>query len=138
MFTVFVVLVVLLYVASLIGLGYAVDNSPKKEDGTVQVTTGGGCVSLLTLLGSFMILAFLARSWAIVTLWGWFVTPVFNISIPTQAQAYGLTLCAALFSSTPKTSQSKTKGEYINVFVAPFTYTFVVVGMGWVIQRFAM
>lgn len=135
MFTLFVVLTILLYIASFIGVTVGIENSPKKEDGTVQVTTAGGCLSMILLFFSFMVLVVLARSWAIITLWDWFVTPVFSILAPLQLQAYGLTLFVALFLTFPKVSGSKTKTEYMGAFITPFIFIGMTVGMAWILHR---
>lgn len=135
MFTLFVVLTILLYIASFVGVTVGIENSPKKDDGTVQVTTAGGCLSMLLLFASFMVLIVLVRSWAITTLWGWFVTPVFSVAAPSQLQAYGLVLFIALFLSFPKVQGSKTKTEYMSTFINPFLFIGMTLLTSWVLHK---
>lgn len=134
MFTLFVVLTILLYIASFIGVTVGIENSPKKDDGTVQVTTAGGCLSMLLLVPSFMVLVVLARSWAITILWEWFVTPVFSVASPSQLQAYGLVLFIALFLSFPKVQGSKTKTEFMSTFLNPFLFIGMTLATSWVLH----
>jgi len=138
MTTLLIVLLSLLYIASLIGVNVGLDNSPKREDGTLQVTTGGGCLSSLLLFLSFMPLVIIARSWGVVTLWGWFVTPVFNIPAPTQIQAYGLVLFTALFLTIPKVKGNKTKTEYLATYINPFMFVGMTVLVGWILHRLSV
>ncbi len=134
MFTLFVVLTILLYIASFIGVTVGIENSPKKDDGTLQVTTAGGCLSMLLLVSSFMVLVVLARSWAITILWEWFVTPVFSVAPPSQLQAYGLVLFIALFLSFPKVQGSKTKTEVMSTFFNPFLFIGMTLATSWVLH----
>lgn len=137
MTTLLIVLLSLLYIASLIGVNVGLDNSPKKEDGTLQVTTSGGCISSLLLFFSFVPLVIIARSWGVVTLWSWFVTPIFNVPAPTQIQAYGLVLFTALFLTIPKVKGNKTKTEYFSTYIDPFLFVGMTVLVGWILQRLA-
>lgn len=135
--TLLLVLLVLLFFASLIGVYVELDNSPKKEDGTLQVTTISGLLAGILLFFSFMPLVIIARSWGVVTLWAWFVTPVFNIAVPSQMQAYGLILFASLFFKFPKVTGSKTRVEYISTYLNPFIFVGMTVLAGWIIRRVA-
>lgn len=48
-------------------------------------------IPLVALVGGVI------EAWGIYVLWGWFVTPVFGIPVPTKLACYGLALVAALF-----------------------------------------
>jgi hypothetical protein len=137
MFTAFVVLLVLFQLVSMVGVSIGIDNTPQKEGKAIQIGTVSGSFAALGLLLSSLTLAIIVRTWVTVTMWGWFVTPLFNIPAPTKAQAYGLALFVSLFVANMKApTDSTTKSQYLNTYIFPMFAMLTIYGFGWLTQRF--
>lgn len=71
-------------------------------------------------------------------LWGWFVSPIFSISI-SLGQAIGLGMVASFATYqnavTPKTNKS-TVELFVEAALVAVVYPFVVLAIGWIIQFF--
>ena len=136
MTTVFVVLLALLMIASMIGASVGIDNTRQTPDEPITIATGGGLFSLVLLLLSSVILSIMVRAWGIVIMWGWFVTPIFNIPAPTKALAYGFGLFLAFFIKMPKSTPKHTKTEFFFPYYSGIAMSLTLVWVGWFVKRF--
>lgn len=97
-------------------------------------------------MGTFVILASvffsvfvsLLRAWAVVTLWAWYVTPVFGIAAPGYLQAVGLLLLVAtILLDIPKTStDKKDTAAQTTQLVVPVLAPVFAVCLGWIVKYF--
>ena len=78
-------------------------------------------------------LALVLSGFTIVTLWQWFVIPVFHLPVLTIAQAIGLALFVGYFTTSIKSSEDKTAGEF---FSELFSKPLVCLALGWIFHLF--
>lgn len=75
----------------------------KKNVGVLVI----GCIGLIPAV----IIGYILRGWALVTIWAWFVTPKFHIEPPNAATAIGLGILAAMLSGTSDLSSNSDSDE---------------------------
>ena len=62
-----------------------------------------GCAVLIPML----IVSVLLKAWAITTLWGWFITPTWNMAPPSRSVAVGLSILIQMLVGQHQTSGKK-------------------------------
>jgi hypothetical protein len=99
-----------------------------------------GCMGLFPA----MILSYVLRGWAIVTLWGWFMTPVFHVQPPSGAIAIGLGIVGGMLAGTSdiEYSSADTKDKSVgaimwNVYAKLLLRAPTAVGLGWIVKHWA-
>lgn len=78
-------------------------------------------------------LALVLSGFTIVTLWQWFVVPVFHLPLLTIAQALGLALLVGYFTTNPSARQERTAGEF---FAELFSKPLTCFALGWIFHWF--
>jgi len=78
----------------------------------------------------------LFEGWVLSVLWGWFITPVFQIASPTYLQCVGIGIVVSMLTYHPRASNKDDKPWTAagNMFLAPFMFLFC----GWLIHHFFM
>lgn len=100
-----------------------------KETETPETVTG-------CLFGWALIpLAYYLKAWALVMLWGWFITPQFHIAVPPKSIALGLAIIYGLLAYSPSIKRSSDK-FYVQMIATCLAPTFSV-GIGWLIHNYA-
>ena len=95
-------------------------------------------IILTTLCLLLFIPLAMLNGWAISTLWGWFIVPVFHLSLLTMKQAIGFGLVISYLTSTPAhaaTQKKETKDQFTNtliIIVYNITKPLLAVAVGWV------
>jgi len=80
----------------------------------------------------------ISNAYALTLLWGWFITPTFNVAVPSVAMAAGITLFkGCLFYKHNSDAKSRTVDEMLGILTqvslsVPLAYIFV----GWIITLF--
>lgn len=90
-----------------------------------------GCADLLVFLAAAPVGAVL-RGWAMVHLWGWFVTPVFSVPAPTLAMCIGLSFTAQVFIVAPR--GGKKKQSLLSQALKAVLLPLVIAGCGWCVH----
>jgi len=97
------------------------------------------CLGIAVFLPLVIIVGSIAGGWALSTLWGWFIVPVFNLPPLTIVQAIGVSIVVGTLkgsSSTNSDSKKKETSELISaIFVALLTPLFSVF-LGWLLTLF--
>lgn len=79
--------------------------------------------------------ALLVDGWAAMTLWGWFVVPLFSLPPLTFAYAIGLSLTVGFFTHQFIPRDDSDLGKSIAFM---FCHPALAVGIGWVVKQWAM
>jgi hypothetical protein len=80
------------------------------------------------------------RGWALSTLWGWFVAPVFALPTLGMAQAIGITTIVALM--TPIKANEKERNDkpasktFLKSLVTNCSVVLLTLGIGWIVKHF--
>ena len=80
----------------------------------------------------------ISNAYVLTLLWGWFITPTFNVAVPSVAMATGITLFkGCLFYKYNSDTKARTADELLKIvahlsIVIPLSYIFV----GWLITLF--
>jgi hypothetical protein len=101
------------------------------------------CLGLIVSVAVLAIVVALANGWALVTIWNWFIPPIFGLTSLTLWQAVGVSMVFQLFvgvksKSGDSDTKDKTFGEVflsslITVLLTPlFTVLFA-----WVVLQLA-
>jgi heme/copper-type cytochrome/quinol oxidase subunit 4 len=85
---------------------------------------------LMGTLGSFY-LAFL-----LTHLWGWYVTPVFHVAVPSLIALIGLSMTVKFFLYMPMQERKKTKLEIFTTALASMLAHTVFFGIAWALHYF--
>ncbi len=105
----------------------------KDTDGAVAVL---GCVGIIPVT----ILGIILKAWAIVTLWGWFIYPMWHIAVPSNKAAVGLSILFAAIHA-PSTESKAEKNNDSALWTVTKIYGRLVlspvmsVAMGWLVNR---
>jgi hypothetical protein len=110
---------------------------PKNNTGVVVV----GCIGLIPAV----IIGYVLRGWALVTLWAWFVTPKFHIEPPNAAVAIGIGILAGMLTGTSDLSSSKSDSDeddsaltkMLSVYGQILCRAPLAVGIGWIVKHWA-
>jgi len=138
MHNVLIIALLVLYIVSFVETSNAIDNSPLTKEGRVQITTVRGSIFAFLWTSSFILLIFLLRSWALILMWGWFVTPTLGFPVPNRVDVYGLCLFSLLFRPTTRATSSKTKIEYLQTHMIPTFTVLSLLAMGWLVKEFGV
>ena len=98
-----------------------------------------GCVGAIAGLVALVVVGSLMSGWALSTLWGWFVVPLFGLPSLTIAQAIGLSAVVSLFRTTNTNSKSSDDDAFMmfaKSFAAVIFVPLLSVGWGWVVVQF--
>lgn len=95
-----------------------------------------GCVGLFPA----MVASIWLRGWALLTLWGWFVTPMWHVAAPSMASALGLSLLIGLLTNdypdAPKDPSKSTGEVLLTAYAKLLLASPLSVGMGWVCRLY--
>lgn len=100
-------------------------------------------IALLAVAGGIGLIigAVIIRAWALVTLWGWFIVPVFvGAPVITMPVAIGISLLVGMFTqhlqdkvADPKKSKTEAFADSLARAIIGPTVT---VGFGWIALQF--
>lgn len=65
------------------------------------------CMGLIVSVLVVGIVAALANGWALVTIWNWFIPPIFGLTYLTLWQAVGVSMVFSIFTGTNNTQKNK-------------------------------
>ena len=93
---------------------------------------GGGI-----LLVAALVLGNILGGYVLVTMWGWFITPVFAVPAPSIALAIGLMFTISLFKGNRDSSGKKKEWAelWIDLIVAILS-PLITLSAGWIVLRF--
>lgn len=94
-----------------------------------------GCTGAAVLAAAVIVGFALLHGWAIQTLWGWFVAPVFHVQYLTLIQAIGLGLIVQTISPSPDIKQKSDDGTWASLATV-VARPMIAVGIGWVVNMF--
>lgn len=92
------------------------------------------------ILGSIVVAAaILARAFAIVLLWRWFIVPTFHLPVLTWQVAYGMALVISLLRPVEALEHKEEKFEarVIRTVAANVIEPWLIVLMGWIVLKIA-
>lgn len=99
----------------------------RDTDNTVAVI---GCVGLIPAI----LLGWVLKAWAIITLWGWFIAPTWHIATPSRQAAVGLVILFTAISGVEngsgdpdQTANQKLLVAYFRMLCGPLLSVFA----GW-------
>jgi hypothetical protein len=101
------------------------------------------CVGLVVSIVVLAVVAALANGWALVTIWNWFIPPIFGLVSLTLWQAVGVSMVFNLFVGVKnQTSNSETKDKtFGEVFLSSLITTILTplftVAIAWVVFQLA-
>jgi len=107
-----------------------------KKDGTV---TGLACLGLLVAFPLTVIISSIMNGWALSTMWGWFVVPLFHLPELNIPYAIGISMVVGML--VRQASQENKKEKSWSTIVAEifayaiFTPLFTVF-LGWIVKGF--
>lgn len=94
-----------------------------------------GCVAIIPVA----VIGYMLRAWAIVTLWTWFVFPMWHVAIPSNKAAVGLAvLIGALSPHEASSESSKDESAYVTFATACIKILIYPVGsvlVGWCVKE---
>lgn len=93
-----------------------------------------GCLGTLSIMMIVSIIGIFIGGWAFMTLWDWFVVPVFELPNLTLLQSIGLVLIITFFHRPPVQEQEVKKSSIIGhaigtVIISPLLF----ITIGWII-----
>jgi hypothetical protein len=96
-----------------------------------------GCMGLVPAA----IVGYLLRGWAIVTLWGWFVTPVFHMQPPNAALAIGVGIVGSMLAGSGSESSNANGKSATSAIASAYgkllLHAPMAVGIGWIVKHWA-
>lgn len=101
------------------------------------------CVGLVVSMAVLAIVAAIANGWALVTIWNWFIPPIFGLTSLTLWQAVGVSMVFQLFvgvknSTNSSDTKNKTFGEvFITSLVTVILTPVFTVAFAWIVLQFA-
>lgn len=105
-----------------------------KEENTLW-----GCSGILVALVIGTILSTVVNGWALMTLWGWFIVPVFELPSLTIVQAIGVAMVISFLTkhTIPSMQQKRSTSEAISFLIgSSFLLPAVTVAVGFVVHLF--
>ncbi len=72
---------------------------------------GVGCFGLIVFTLLAVVVGTIANGWALSTLWGWFIVPLFGLPALTIPYALGISTIAGFLLSANNTSKSDNKSK---------------------------
>lgn len=93
-----------------------------------------GVFAATVLIGTLVFVALVWRAYVLVVLWGWFVTPMFHLAVPSLHVAVGLIAITSLLTHENTGGSGKTDSwvSFTNVFLNPALLLLV----GWIATLF--
>ncbi len=97
-----------------------------------------GCIGVMISVVLVSVVGAIINGWALSTLWGWFIVPVFDLPILTIIQAIGISLILGYITSKePKHSDDRKSSDRIIESTAHTLATpLFSVGIGWIVLQF--
>lgn len=105
-----------------------------KEENTLW-----GCFSLSVALFIGTVLGTIVNGWALMTLWGWFIVPVFELPPLTTVQAIGVAMVISFLTKRHDLSEQRKRStsEMISLLIgSSFLLPVVTVVIGFVVHQF--
>lgn len=97
------------------------------------------CVGLIVFSLVSVIVGAVMNGWVLFTLWGWFVTPILHIELPSIAMAIGFSLVVGMLvkQNIPSSGKKKETGELVveiisTAVLSPLLTLFI----GWIVLQF--
>jgi hypothetical protein len=79
----------------------------------------------------------IVRGWLIVKLWGWFITPLFNMQPPSVVNAIGFSLFVTYLAFIPSKTETRPVGDSLkNALRYGLTVPPIVFLVGWLVSGF--
>lgn len=105
---------------------------------------GVGCFGLIVFTLLAVVVGTIANGWALSTLWGWFIVPLFGLPALSIPYALGISTIAGFLLSANNTSKSDSKSngdrELSTLFAELIALVVLrpafAVLMGWIILQF--
>ena len=98
-----------------------------------------GCIGGLLALVALVVVGSLMNGWALSTLWGWFIVPLFGVPSLTIAQAIGVAITVSTFKTTSIKSPDKDEDSFTlfaKSFLLVITTPLMSVGLGRIVLQF--
>ena len=94
---------------------------------------------LLYILGGIgaFVVGLVLKGWALMTLWGWYIHPIFNLPEITIVQALGITLVGVMVTGTGKSSSYSDNDSPIVILIEPIFMPLFAVLLGWIFLQFS-
>lgn len=113
---------------------------PKKSEGTeLGLVMFGGCIMVFLAI-AMIIYATLVGGYVLSILWGWFITPVFDIVAPGVLACSGIIMFVNYLTGRDTkalaSSQSETKDNGGTRLVLLFLAPWITLFFGWVLHSF--
>lgn len=89
---------------------------------------------ILTFATVMMVVGSAVNGWALSTLWGWFIVPIFGLPSLTIPQAIGVSFVAALFR-VYEYEPDKQNHQAMGNFVGGLFGKVILVGIGWCLKE---
>ena len=89
----------------------------------------------LVLIVALSLLLTVYNSWAIITMWEWFLTPWLNIRPPTLVEGMAIYIAAGLFQNV-RLNPDTGKKEGINVLMHVLFKPIVIVALGYFLKGY--
>lgn len=105
-----------------------------KEENTLW-----GCFGILVALFIGTVLSTMVNGWALMTLWGWFIVPIFGLPSLTIVQAIGVAMVISFLTKRHDLSEQKKRStsETISFLIgASFLLPAITVAIGFIIHQF--
>jgi len=106
-------------------------HQPASVEGIVAL----GYIANFILVVCFGFLAATYKAFVLQHLWAWFITPTFDVDVPSVAVLIGLFYCVALFLSSLDKAKSK-HGVWASLFYN-ITIASIFWGLGWLVYTYA-
>ena len=105
----------------------------EKDGGTVFFS----CLGILLFLPLVIVVGAISGGWALSTLWGWFIVPVFGLPSISIVQAIGISLLVGSFKGSSQSSRKdKTTSESLGEITVALLMPPFSVFLGWIVTLF--
>lgn len=97
-----------------------------------------GCLGGLVAIVVLLVVGSLMNGWALSTLWGWFIVPLFDVPSLSITQAIGIAIVASTFRAvnTKQQDDEDIVVLVVKTLVLTGVSSLLSVGFGWVIFQF--
>ncbi len=94
-----------------------------------------GCAAMLPAI----ILSYILQAWAVVTLWTWFIYPMWHLAVPSKPVALGLTILVGALTRQPTSDRGgKSTDAPWEVFTTAYAQMLLppllAVSTGWIVK----
>ena len=95
-----------------------------------------GCIGLIVLTLAVSVLGIVLNAWALKTLWGWFVAPIFGIFSLRIIEAMGLSCILTFVISRATYDSTKDDPDWYKAIAYTIIHPVFAVCLGWAIVQF--